>query len=135
LERRRGGLVFVFDIQRYADFTAFAVNFITKLLEYRFKSMVVIAHKIIREFALEHSDAFEALEDWYKKTCKAEWRTLTDVRETFGYADYVGNDRIAFNIRGNHYRLIALVIFKKRTVFIRFIGTHEAYDKIDASQL
>ena len=79
--------------------------------------MVVIAHKIIREFAFKHPDVYDALEDWYRKTCATEWRTITDVRGTFGYADYVGNDRIVFNIRGNHYRLIALVVFKKRTVF------------------
>lgn len=96
--------------------------------------MVIIAHKAIRDFAIAHPDAFEALEDWYHKTVEADWRNITDVRKTFGYADYVGNDRVVFNIRGNHYRLIALIIYARRTVFIRFIGTHAQYEEIDASQ-
>lgn len=57
------------------------------------------------------------------------------MRKTFGSADAVGNDLYVFNIKGNHYRLIARIIFKVRTVYIKFIGTHAEYDKVDISQL
>jgi mRNA interferase HigB len=60
---------------------------------------------------------------------------VNDVKKTFNSADYVGNDRIVFNIKGNQYRLVGLTIFRTRTVFIRFIGTHSAYDKIDVKTI
>lgn len=53
----------------------------------------------------------------------------------FNSVDYVGNDRYVFNIRGNNYRLVAMIFFNKRTVFVRFIGTHAEYDKIDCSTI
>lgn len=58
------------------------------------------------------------------------WGNFNDVRNTFGSVDAVGNDRYVFNIKGNDYRLIAMIFFDKRTVYIRFIGTHAEYDKI-----
>jgi len=57
------------------------------------------------------------------------------VKETFTSADYVGNNRFVFNIKGNNYRLIAIIIFASQKVYIRFIGTHKDYDKIDASNI
>jgi len=57
------------------------------------------------------------------------------MKNTFNSVDAVGNDRYVFNIRGNNYRLIALIIFKVRTVFILFIGTHKEYDKVKASTI
>lgn len=95
--------------------------------------MVIIAYKTIREYSLLHSDAEIALEECYDKTRMADWNTITDVRNTFGYADYVGNERVVFNIRGNIYRLIAAISFKHRTVYIKFIGTHQEYNDVDAA--
>jgi len=57
------------------------------------------------------------------------------MRKTFNSVDAVGNDRYVFNIKGNSYSLIALIIFKARTIFILFIGTHTEYDKIEASKV
>ncbi|MGA9213606.1 type II toxin-antitoxin system HigB family toxin, partial [Kaistella sp.] len=80
-------------------------------------------------------DADIALRDWYKKTQNAEWKNFSDVKETFNSADYVGNNRFVFNIKGNNYRLVAILIFASQKVYIRFIGTHKDYDKIDASNI
>ncbi|AQG79110.1 type II toxin-antitoxin system HigB family toxin [Spirosoma montaniterrae] len=95
--------------------------------------MVIVSRKAIHEYASTKPQATEALNEWYLKTKAADWRNLSDVKNTFGSVDYVGNDNYVFNIKGNQYRLIVRIIFSVRTVFIRFIGTHAEYDKIDAS--
>jgi mRNA interferase HigB len=95
--------------------------------------VVIISYKAIREFSQRHPDAEIAMEEWFDKTRRADWSSITDVRNTFGYADYVGNERVVFNIRGNTYRLVAAISYNHRTVYIKFIGTHQEYDKIDAT--
>lgn len=92
--------------------------------------MRVIAKKALVEYFSAHKDAETALEDWYDKAVKANWNSFADVRKTFNSADYVGNNRIVFNIKGNQYRLITLVLFKAKMVYIRFIGTHSEYNQI-----
>lgn len=93
--------------------------------------MRVIAKKTLVEYATEHKDAETALGDWYERTENAKWNCFADVRQSFNSADYVGNNRIVFNIKGNQYRLVALVLFRNKMVYIRFIGTHKEYDQID----
>jgi mRNA interferase HigB len=93
--------------------------------------MVIIAKKIINEFGLKHADSIDSLNNWYEKSKNADWNTFLEIKETFNSVDYVGNDRYVFNIKGNKYRLVAMINFKIRTIFIRFIGTHKEYDKID----
>ncbi|OCX50584.1 addiction module toxin RelE [Mucilaginibacter sp. PPCGB 2223] len=97
--------------------------------------MVIISKSIIKDFIEVHHEAETQLENWYDVTKVAEWRNFSDVKNSFNSVDAVGNDRYVFNIKGNKYRLIALIIFKVRTVFILFIGTHSDYDKIDASNV
>ena len=97
--------------------------------------MRIVTFLRIKEFAETHSDADIALRDWYKKTQNCEWKSFSDLKETFNSADYVGNSRFVFNIKGNNYRLIAIIIFASQKVYIRFIGTHKDYDKIDASNI
>lgn len=92
--------------------------------------MRVIAKKSLVAFYTEHPDARTALEEWYEKASHAEWENFSQVKRTFNSADLVGNNRIVFNIRGNQYRLIALVLFRNRMVYIRFVGTHGTYDAI-----
>ena len=92
--------------------------------------MRVIAKKAIVLFYTEFQDAKTALEEWYEKTTKAEWENFAQVKHCFKTADFVGNNRIVFNIKGNKYRLIALVLFRNKMVYIRFVGTHSQYDKI-----
>jgi mRNA interferase HigB len=97
--------------------------------------MVVITKTAITSFGREHADAADALNNWYEIALKADWRTFTDIKQTFNSVDYVGNERFVFNIKGNKYRLIVMIFFDIRTIFIRFIGTHAEYDKIDATTI
>ncbi len=92
--------------------------------------MRIIAKKTLVEFYSEHQDAKTALEEWYEKAENAEWEDFSQVKQTFKTADYVGNKRIVFNIKGNRYRLVALVLFRIKMVYIRFVGTHGDYDSL-----
>lgn len=95
-----------------------------------FNKMRIISFAIIRNYIAKHADADVPLRDWYKKTQKANWSTFADMKKTFNSVDYVGNDRYVFDIKGNTYRIIAIVIFIKKKVFMRFVGTHEEYERI-----
>jgi mRNA interferase HigB len=97
--------------------------------------MVIISHKAIREFAIEHPNLLSPLERWYQITMKADWQGFHDMKKQFNSVDSVGDGLFVFNIKGNDCRLIARIIFKTRTVFIRFVGTHEEYDSINISNL
>ncbi|MES2138818.1 MAG: type II toxin-antitoxin system HigB family toxin [Bacteroidota bacterium] len=97
--------------------------------------MVIISKTIFAEFGAKHSDSIEALNKWYDVSKKADWNSLNDIKKSFNSVDYVGNDRYVFNIKGNKYRLVAMIFFNIRTVFIRFVGTHAEYDKIDCSEI
>lgn len=97
--------------------------------------MVVISKAVLKEFAEKYPDAEAALMKWYNEIQAADWRNFSELKKTLNTADAVANDRYIFDIKGNYYRLIALIIFKVRTVFILFIGTHKEYDKIDASKV
>ena len=92
-----------------------------------------MSYAALREFIKTYPDSAGGLEDWYRKTKDADWKSLADLRQTFNSADYAGNERVVFNIRGNRYRLVASVLYSIRTVFIKFIGTHTAYDAVDSS--
>jgi len=97
--------------------------------------MVIISKSILNDFSQKHPDAENALTKWYNEVKAADWGSFSDLKKTFNATDAVGNDRYVFDIRGNNYRLIALIIFKKRTVFILFVGTHQEYDKINAATI
>ena len=97
--------------------------------------MVIISKAIIRDFIILHGDAEGSLENWYELTANADWKNFNEMKNTFNSVDAVGNDRYVFNIKGNNYRLIALIVFRVRTVFILFIGTHREYDKINARDI
>lgn len=97
--------------------------------------MVIISKSILQAFIQKHPDVENALGKWYSDTKAADWKNFSEVKKTFNTTDSVGNDRYVFDIKGNQYRLVALIIFKVRTVFILFIGTHKEYDKIKANKI
>jgi mRNA interferase HigB len=97
--------------------------------------MVIISYGTIREFYEKHPESEDALNNWYRLTLASEWSNFHQAKKVFNSIDAVGNDRFVFNIRGNNYRLIAMIFFDIRTVFIRYIGLHKDYDKIDASTI
>ncbi len=92
--------------------------------------MRVVARKTLIAFYTKHSDAETALEEWYAKTEASEWENFAELKRTFNSADSVGNKRYVFNIKGNNYRLICIVLFRIKMVYIRFIGTHSQYDNL-----
>lgn len=97
--------------------------------------MVIISKSIIRDFTDNFPEAKNSLDKWFDEVKSADWKNFAELKLTFNSADSVGNDRYVFDIKGNHYRIIALIIFKVRTVFILFIGTHKEYDKIEAKSI
>jgi len=92
--------------------------------------MRIVTLKQIQKFAESYPDSDIPLRNWYKTTKESEWSCFADLKKTFNSVDCVGNDRFVFNIKGNNYRLIAIIIFASKKVYIRFIGTHSAYEKI-----
>ncbi|TRZ75398.1 MAG: type II toxin-antitoxin system HigB family toxin [Chitinophagaceae bacterium] len=97
--------------------------------------MVIISKSILIRFGNEHPESLEALLKWYQISKNASWRNYHELKSTFNSVDAVGNDRYVFNIKGNQYRLIALIIFETRTLFILFVGNHQDYNKIKAGKI
>ena len=97
--------------------------------------MLIISKTALSKFAEKHPNVSTALNDWYSATKNADWNSLADIKQDFNTVDYVANNRYVFNIKGNHYRLVALIFFSVRTVYIKFIGTHAEYDKIDVATI
>jgi len=91
--------------------------------------------KYLREFWELHSDSEQYLKTWYETVKNANWKTPSDIKTTYVNASILKNNRIVFNIKGNSYRLIAKFNFEKQWVFIRFIGTHSEYDKVDENTI
>ena len=92
--------------------------------------MRIISKSKLVDYFTKVPQAKTALEEWYEKTKKADWKCYADIKETFNSVDAVGNQRYVFNIKGNDFRLIVLIQFTPRTVYIRFVGSHAEYDKI-----
>ena len=97
--------------------------------------MRIVSFNRIKEFSSLHTDAEIPLCKWFHVTEGNSWNNLNDIRNTFSSADYVGNDRYVFNIKGNDYRLVAIIVFASKKVYIRFIGTHQEYKKIDCKNI
>jgi len=95
----------------------------------------VIARKILREFWVKHSDCEQQLKAWYQEVEKAKWNNLNELKLEYPNASILENNRVCFNIKGNNYRLIVKINFPYQMVWIRFIGTHAEYDKINANQI
>ncbi|MCF0164680.1 MAG: type II toxin-antitoxin system HigB family toxin [Bacteroidales bacterium] len=99
--------------------------------------MRIISHRKLVEFYEQegYADSRIALERWYELTENAKWKNLADIKQSFPAVDYVGNQHYVFNIRGNNYRLVVVVRFTIGRVYIRFVGTLDDYNKIDASTI
>lgn len=95
--------------------------------------MWIIAKSTLREFWEKHSDAEIPLKTWHKIVEKQKWKDVSDVKKVFGNVSIAGNNKVVFNIKGNDYRLVMYIVFKMQKVFIRFIGTHSQYDKINVN--
>ncbi len=94
--------------------------------------MRVIAVKALQQFWKTHADVEQSLKAWYKEAVEADWQELNDIKKRYPSADILPGNRVVFNIKGNQYRLIVKIHYNRSIVFVRFIGTHAEYDKIDA---
>lgn len=97
--------------------------------------MRVIAKKVLRAFWEKHNDCEDQLKSWYKEAEEADWQIPNDIKIEYPTASFLADNRVVFNIKGNHYRLIVKINYAFSIVFIRFIGTHAEYDKIDATKI
>lgn len=99
--------------------------------------MHIISHKTLRDFyeIPGNEDSKVSLERWYNNVKKAKWENLADIKKDYSSADYVGNQHYVFNIKGNKYRLIVVVVFTPGLVYIRWVGPHKDYDKIDCANI
>jgi mRNA interferase HigB len=96
--------------------------------------MHVIKRKTLKEFYTrpEWEDAKGPLDSWYYETKRAQWTSPADIKAKYGTASILKNNRVVFNIAGNKYRLVVRINYDSKTVFVRFVGTHKEYDKINA---
>ena len=97
--------------------------------------MRIIALATLRDFWKRHPEAEIPLRSWYTLASRSDWRYPADVKAAYRNASVVAKNRIVFNIKGNDYRLIAAVHYNRGMMFIRFVGTHREYDKIDAGTI
>lgn len=96
--------------------------------------MRIISKSTLVDYYTKVPQSKTALQEWYEKTKRAEWNCFADIKNTFNSVDAVGNQRYVFNIKGNDFRLVVLIQFTPHSVYIRFIGTHSEYDKINNIQ-
>ena len=97
--------------------------------------MWVFKRKTLREFWERYPDAEQALDTWHRDAARADWNSPARVKEDYPTASIIANDRVVFNIKGNTYRLVVHIRYQHHKVFIRFIGTHADYDKIEAEEV
>lgn len=97
--------------------------------------MVIIKQKTLYYYCQKYPEAKFAIYEWAEKVEKSDWSNFAEVKSVFNSADFVGDNRYVFNIKGNKYRMVVMIFFSVRTVYIRWFGTHKVYDKIDVSEV
>jgi mRNA interferase HigB len=100
--------------------------------------MRVISKRTLREFwesTPKYADSEDPLKAWYREAKQAMWLTPADIKEQYRNASILKNNRTVFNIAGNKYRLVVEINYPAQMIFIRFIGTHQEYDKIDVETI
>jgi len=97
--------------------------------------MRVISKRTLQEFWNIHADAMNPLAEWYAEASKVSWQTPQDIKARYKSASFLSDNRVVFNIAGNKYRLIVKINYPYNTVYVRFIGTHAEYDKINAEEI
>ena len=95
--------------------------------------MRLIARRTLREFWERHPDAEQSLRAWFHDVERADWASPADVKRIYANVSIVGDNRLVFNIHGNKYRLVVAVNYEYRMCYVRFVGTHRAYDRIDVA--
>ena len=94
--------------------------------------MRIISVKTLRDYWQDHRDVKAALDSWHAETKNAQWKIPDDIKQRYPTADILPGNRVVFNIKGNRYRLVVKIHYNTGIVYIRFVGTHAEYDKINA---
>ncbi len=94
--------------------------------------MRIFAKRTIVEFCERHPAAKQQALAWHDEAAKATWLSPQDIKNRYASASFVGRNRVVFNLKGNDYRLIVAIAYRIGAVYIKFIGTHAGYDKVDA---
>ena len=97
--------------------------------------MRIISKKVLRNFWEIHPDSEQQLKAWYQEISKAEWHNPNKIKIEYPTASFLADNRVVFNIKGNRYRLIVKINYDYQMIWIRFIGTHAEYDKINAKRI
>lgn len=97
--------------------------------------MRVISRKLLREFWIKHSECEQQLKSWFQEVNKGTWKNLNELKREYPSASILEDNRVCFNIKGNNYRLIVKINLHYQIMWIRFIGTHAEYDKIEANKI
>ncbi len=97
--------------------------------------MRILSKKILREFWLKHTDSEQQLKSWYQEANKTNWENAKQIKLKYPSACFLTDNRVVFNIKGNTYRLIIKINYDYQLIWIRFVGTHAQYDKIDVSKI
>ena len=97
--------------------------------------MHVISKKKLVECYKKHNETKSQLEAWHHETKNAEWKNPQEIKQKYASASIIGDNRIVFKIKGNKYRLVTKINYQMKIVYIRFVGTHKEYDKINAEEI
>ena len=97
--------------------------------------MRIIARSTLRKFWERHPDAKSSLESWYERARRDVWDTPANLKEQYPRASTVGSNRAVFRLKGNDYRLVVEINYERRIIYIRFIGTHAEYDRVDVQEV
>ena len=97
--------------------------------------MRIISRKALRDCWAKHADTEQPLRAWYDDARRANWRAPGDIKAIYRNASFLGNNRVVFNIKGNAYRLVVAINYAAGIAYIRFVGTHAEYDRIDAQTI
>lgn len=97
--------------------------------------MRIIAKKHLTAYWEKHPDAEQPLKAWHDEAAKADWKAPQGIKQRYRSASFLANNRIVFNIKGNDHRLVVAVAYRFGALYIKFVGTHAEYDKIDAATI
>ncbi|WP_026770162.1 type II toxin-antitoxin system HigB family toxin [Asinibacterium sp. OR53] len=97
--------------------------------------MRIIAKKTLRDFWEEHPGSKQQLLSWFQEAAKAKWTSTRPIKAAYPSASFLAENRIVFNIKGNTYRLVVKINYDYQMIWIRFVGTHAEYDKINAKTI
>ena len=97
--------------------------------------MRIIAIKTLKDFWQKHNDAEQPLKAWYSEAKSSSWKSPGEIKKLYRTASILKNGRIVFNIKGNDYRLVVKINYHFKVIYIRFVGTHKEYDKINSEEI